>query len=107
MSQAQLIFEKQWLHASFLAALLAGMVLVAGYDGVRTGQLWGVTTPVWLWLAIGLAITHQIYVWFCWRTQLHAAWLTRTLGNLGFPLYAVGFSVLGISRVVVVLIVAI
>ena len=54
MSQAQLIFEKQWLHASLLAVLLAAMVLVTGYEGVRTGQLWGVTTPVWLWLAVGL-----------------------------------------------------
>ena len=107
MSQTQLIFEKQWLHASLLAALLAGMVLVNGSEGVRSGQLWGVTTPVWLWLAVGLAITHQIYVWLCWRTQLNASWLTRTLGNLGFPLYAVGFSLIGISRVVVVFIVAI
>ncbi len=107
MSQMQLIFEKQWLHASLLAALLAGMVLVTDYDGVRAGRLWGVTTPVWLWLAVGLAITHQIYVWFWWRIQLHASWLTRTLGNLGFPLYAVGFSILGILRVIVVFIVAI
>ncbi len=107
MSQTQLIFEKQWLHASLLAALLTGMVVVNGFDGVRTGQLWEVTTPVWLWLAVWLAVTHQIYVWFCWRTQLHASWLTRTLGNFGFPLYAFGFSVLGISRVVVVFLVAI
>ena len=107
MSQSQLIFEKQWLHASLLAGLLAGMVLFTGYDGVRTGQLWGITTTVWFWLAIGLAITHQIYVWFCWRIQLHASWLTGTLGSLGFPLYAVGFSVLGISRIVFVFIVAI
>jgi hypothetical protein len=107
MSHTQLIFEKQWLHVLLLAALLAGMVLVTSHDDVRTGQLWGVTTPFWLWLAFGLAITHQIYVWFCWRTQLHTFWLTRTLGNLGFPLYVVGFSVLGITRVVVVFIVAI
>ncbi len=107
MFHTHLIFEKQWLHALLLAALLAGVLLVTGYDGVHTGQLWGVATPFWLWLAIGVAITHQIYVWFCWRTQLHASWLTRTFGNFGFPLYAVGFSVLGIMRVVVVFIVAI
>lgn len=107
MSQVQLILEKQWLHALLLAALLTGMVLVAGHDGVRAGQLWGITTPVWLWLAVGIAILHQLYVWLCWRTQLHATWLTRSLGRLGFPLYAVGFSILGISRVVVVFIVAI
>jgi membrane protein YdbS with pleckstrin-like domain len=96
MSQVKLIFEKQWLHAFSLVLLLAVMVLVTGYDGLRAGQLWGVTTPVWLWLAVGIAIAHQIYVWLCWRTQLHASKLTRTLGSFGFPLYAVGFSILGI-----------
>src|SRR5574341_1737523 len=98
VSQAHLIFEKQWLHASLLAALLAGLAVVSSFDGVRSGQLWGVTTLVWLWLAAVLAVVHQVYVWFCWRTQLHASLLTRTLGTLGFPLYAVGFSVLGVAR---------
>lgn len=107
MSQAHLILEKQWLHGVLLAALLAGMVLFAGQVGVRSGQLWGITTLVWLWLAVGIAIVHQLYVWLCWRTQLHASLLTRSLGRLGFPLYAVGFSILGISRVVVVFFVAI
>ena len=107
MSQVQLIFERQWLHALLLAILLAGVMLVTGYDGVVAGQLWGVSTLFWLWLAVGIAITHQVYVWFCWRLQLHASWLTRTLGDRGFSLYAVGFSVLGISRVVVVFLVAI
>lgn len=106
MSQARLIFERQWLHALCLAVLLAGVRMVCGYDGVRFGELWGVATPVWLWLAVGLAVGHQIYVWFCWRTQLHASWLTRALGPLAFPLYAVGFAALGILRVVAVFIVA-
>jgi protein-S-isoprenylcysteine O-methyltransferase Ste14 len=46
-------------------------------------------------------------VWFCWRIQLHGSWLTRAFGDLGFPLYAVGFSMLGIARVVVVFMLAI
>ena len=85
MSQAQLIFERQWLHALLLATLLAGLAVVSGSDGVRSGQLWGVTTPVWFWLAIALAVGHQVYVWICWRTQLHGSLITRTLGTLGFP----------------------
>jgi len=107
MSRAQLIFEKQWLHASLLAVLLAGLAAISGFDHVRSGQLWDISTPAWFWLAATLAVVHQVYVWFCWRTQLHASWLTRTLGTLGFPLYAVGFSVLGIARVVVVFVLAI
>lgn len=101
------IFERQWLHAALLAALLVAATLAGGLDGVRAGELWGVATPAWFRLAIGLAIAHQVYVWFCWRIQLHASWLSRTLGELAFPAYAVGFTVLGLSRVAVVFVLAI
>ena len=107
MSRRRLIFERQWLHASLLAILLAGLAGASGFDGVRSGQLWGVSTPVWFWLAAAVAVVHQAYVWLCWRAQLHASWLTRNLGGLGFPLYAVGFSVLGIARVVLVFVLAV
>lgn len=103
----RLIFERQWLHAVSLAALLAGLAVVGGFDGVRGGQLWGVATPAWFWLAAAVAVTHQVHVWFCWRTQLHGALLTRTFGSLGFPLYAAGFSVLGLTRVALVFILAV
>jgi protein-S-isoprenylcysteine O-methyltransferase Ste14 len=106
-SQARLIFERQWLHLLLLAALLLGVALARRLDGVRTGQLWGVATPAWFWLAIALAIMHQAYVWFCWRIQLHGSRLTRILSDLGFPVYAAGFSALGISRAVAVFLLAI
>lgn len=105
--QAQMIFKKQWLHITLLAALLAGMTLVTSYEEVRAGQLWGIATLGWLWLAIGIAVAHQIYVWLCWRIQLHASWITNTFGKRGFTFYAVGFAILGISRVAIVPIVAI
>lgn len=107
MSQWTLIFERQWLHALLLAGLLAGMVWAGSLEAVRAGMLWGIGTPVWYWLAVGLAVGHQVYVWFCWRMQLHGAWLTRVLGDRDFPLYAIGFSILGIARVVAVFILAI
>jgi hypothetical protein len=44
--RARMIFEKQWLHASLLVALLAGLGVVSRLDGARSGRLWGVTTPV-------------------------------------------------------------
>lgn len=97
-----LIFEKQWLHALALVVLLAGLAMLGGFDSVRSGQLWGITTPVWFWLAATVAIVHQVYVWFCWRTQLHGSLLTRIFGTRGFSLYAVGFSILGIARVLLV-----
>lgn len=106
MSKARLIFERQWLHASLLAALLAMAILVGNLHGAQTGQKWGGSTPAWFWISIAIAVAHQIFVWFCWRTQLYAHWPTRALGNFAFPLYAVGFSVLGISRWLIVFIVA-
>jgi hypothetical protein len=106
MSKARLIFERQWLHASLLAALLVMSILFGGFHGARTGQIWGVSTPAWYWIAVAIAVAHQIFVWFTWRTQLHASWPTRVLGNLAFPVYAAGFAVLGISRWLIVFIVA-
>ncbi|HKI59580.1 MAG TPA: methyltransferase [Mariprofundaceae bacterium] len=107
MTQIRLIFEKQWLHAFLLAMLLGGAVLISGFEASHRGELWGVSTPVWFWAAVGVAITHQLYVWFCWRTQLHTSLLTRTFGDFGFPLYAIGFAIIGILRVVAVFLVAI
>jgi protein-S-isoprenylcysteine O-methyltransferase Ste14 len=107
MSQVQLIFEKQWLHASLLAVFLAGLALVRPTNAVQVGQLWGVSTATWLWIAVALAVAHQVFVWACWRSQLHASLLTRMFGSRGFDVYAVGFSILGIARVAAVLMVAI
>jgi len=107
MSKLQLIFEKQWLHALLLALLLSGIVMTDGIKGFQDGALWGVGTAVWFWLAVAIAVAHQVIVWFCWRTQLHLSLLTRVLGTGGFTVYAVLFSILGISRVVVVFILAI
>ena len=107
MPQLRLIFERQWLHAGMLAALMAGIVWARGLDAMQVGSLWGISTSAWFWLAVFIAVVHQVYVWFCWRTQLHDSLLTRLLGSSGFSVYAVGFSLLGISRVVVVYLLAI
>ncbi len=107
MSQFQLIFEKQWLHILALAGLITGLVLLGTSDIIQAGSLWNFGTMIWLRLAVAIAIAHQVLVWFCWRTQLHLSLLTRLLGDHGFTVYAVLFSILGIARVVVVLILAI
>lgn len=107
MCQVQLIFEKQWLHASLLAVLLVGMGWVGRIDAVRVGELWRMSTATWLWIAVALAVAHQVFVWVCWRSQLHSSLLTRMFGSRGFDVYASGFSILGIARVVAVFILAI
>ncbi|MGD0168999.1 MAG: hypothetical protein ABSE54_04665, partial [Smithella sp.] len=77
-----LIFERQWLHAGILAVLIALLAIACNLDGMREGMLWGFTTPEWFWLAVALPIAHQVFIWFCWRTQLHGRLPERVFGNL-------------------------
>lgn len=107
MTKALLIFEKQWLHAALLLPLLAGLILLANLEVVRQGSLFGVRSLVWLMLSAAIAIVHQVYVWFCWRTELHAQLLSRALGAVAFTAYASVFSALGVARVAAVLLLAI
>lgn len=106
-SKINLIFEKQWLHLLALFLLIPGLFMASRFPEFRRGALWGISTLLWFWMAAGIAILHQVFVWFCWRMELHGRWLSGHLGTRGFPFYAIGFSVLGISRVLGVLMLAI
>jgi hypothetical protein len=99
MPSLRLVFERQWLHVLLLVVLLVPLVAASHNEALQTGQLWGVSTPTWFWLAVALPVIHQAYVWLCWRTQLHGSLLTRRLGSNSFTFYAFGFAVLGISRI--------
>ena len=99
MSKLHLILERQWLHALLLVLLLIGVALSSNLDDMGDGALWGISTTQWFWLAIALAIAHQVFVWFCWRTQLHGGLLDRIFGNLSYPVYASFFFILGSLRV--------
>ncbi len=92
------VFEKQAVHWVIL-----GLLLLTLYGVSRTGDnpgrfTGGLGSVQWLWTAAGLAAAHQVYVWFCWRIELHLRFITRHLGRRGFSLYAFGFAVLGILR---------
>lgn len=108
MQKARQVFEKQWIHLLSLSVLVTGMVFLSQQDRVGVGQLWGANTLTWYWVAVSLAIIHQVYVWFCWRMELHAKWLTKALGgDRGFRLYSVGFAVIGLARMITVFLLAI
>lgn len=96
------IFERQWLHAMGLIVLLAGCWWAAQWPSVQQGELWGLQAIDWYWIAILTAVLHQVYVWLCWRIELHGKGLTAVLGAAAFPAFAVGFAALGIVRVVTV-----
>ncbi len=106
-TQIKLILEKQGRHAFILAVLVLGIALATEMDEMSTGILWGLTTVQWYWIAVSIPILHQVFVWFCWRTQLHANLLSHMFGEYDFTIYTIGFSILGISRVFSVLILAV
>jgi hypothetical protein len=100
------MFEKQGWHLFFLALLLVFVTLTAKGD-VLAGQLWGLSTQVWLWIAIAVPIIHQIFVWFFWRMELHHGSITRWFGDRGFLIYKIGFTVLFAARPISILLLGI
>ncbi len=107
MSQAKKILDKQLLHLLFLMLLLAGLLLFSSLDGFSKGKLWGVDTLTWLYLIVLITVLHQVYVWFCWRTELYSGLLSRWFGHKAFAIYAVLFILLIILRHVFITLLAI
>jgi hypothetical protein len=98
MSHMKKIFEKQPLHLLFLMLLLVGVFLFSNLSGFRKGELWGVETITWLYWLVGVTVAHQVFVWFCWRTELYAGWLSRGFGHRAFAIYSLIFFLLIVSR---------
>lgn len=103
------IFRYQIGHLiSIIVLMIIAQVLLVLYPAVRTGALWNISTPVWYWLAIAIPILHQVYVFFIWRFELYKNTFTSWLGTkLAFTLYAVGFSVFFVSRLIFVVFLAV
>jgi hypothetical protein len=86
------------MHAAGLIILLGGCYLAAQLQAVQLGAVWGLKSIDWYWIAIFTAVLHQVYVWICWRIELHNKGLTTLLGPGAFPAFAFGFAVIGISQ---------
>jgi protein-S-isoprenylcysteine O-methyltransferase Ste14 len=100
-------FQGQVLHLFALALLIAAAAASTALPGFSEGELFGLSTRAWFWLAVWEAVAHQVYAWFCWRLELGSQALTRTFGPRGFVLYQVGFSVLIVARPLLVLALAV
>ena len=48
--------------------------------------LFGVSSKNWFLLAMSTPFLHQIYVWFCWRSELCWKTISRTIGFKGYVL---------------------
>ena len=67
-------------------------------EGFHQGSCLGISTSIWFWWSIALPVLHQVWVVVCWRLELHHRWLSRTFGETGFRLYAVGFALWSAGR---------
>ena len=83
------MWQGQLGHAIALAVLVGAVYALRG--AFDEGSFLGLSTATWAWLAVANAIAHQVYVWFCWRTELESRLVSRTVG---FRAYAAVFGVL-------------
>ena len=100
------MFEKQGQHYFLLIVLLIGVYFLATGD-VLSGQLWGIGTQTWLWIAIATPVLHQIVVVFLWRAELYHHKMTEWFGDKAFPIYKVIFTILFVGRPVTLILVGI
>ena len=95
------IFERQWLHVLALAVGLPLLWQISHFCGCfHRGELWGISTWNWFWISVEVPIAHQIFVWFCWRTELHRGLMSRLFGRFGFSFYAAVFTLFLVARLV-------
>jgi hypothetical protein len=100
------MFEKQAQHYISLALLLAGVYLFARGD-VLSGQLWGINTQAWLWVAIATPVLHQVAVALLWRAELYHHKMTDWFGDKAFDVFRIIFAVLFIGRPITLILLAV
>lgn len=100
------MFEKQVQHYLLLIVLLIGVYFFATGE-VLSGQLWGISTQTWLWIAIATPVFHQIFVALLWRAELYHHRMTEWFGDKAFPIYKLIFTILFVGRPVSLILVGI
>jgi len=98
------LFERQLLHLTAVALLVYAVYQLRNLPEFGLGGFLGISTSSWVTLTIAVAIIHQVYVWFCWRTELEWKLLSQIMGRLAFVLYAAGFTVLIVLRPILIFI---
>jgi len=103
------IFGYQIWHLVSVIILIAitQKFISINYD-TTDGELWGIGTKAWFWIAIAIPIFHQVYVWIIWRLELYNDTFTSRYGvQRAFKIYSVGFSLLFACRLIFIIILAI
>ncbi|MDX8404020.1 MAG: methyltransferase [Mariprofundaceae bacterium] len=96
------IFRYQiWHLVSVIILVTFTQVLIADNADVMNGTLWDISTKTWFWAAIAIPVFHQVYVWLIWRLELYQNTFTKRYGvAISFKIYAIGFSILFVSRLI-------
>ena len=97
-SRERLYLEGQLTHFVCAAILLLALYAASGAHGFGLGSFLRLSTATWAILAVINAIAHQVYVWLCWRAELHGQHLTRIFGDQSFRIYQIGFAILIVLR---------
>jgi len=102
------IFRYQIWHLISVIILIAITEKYISISYATTnGDLWGINTKAWFWIAIATPILHQVYVWIVWRLELYNNTFTSRYGvQRAFKIYSVGFSFLFICRLIFITILA-
>ena len=100
------MFEKQGQHYFLLIVLLLGVYLLATGD-MLSGQLWGISSQTWLWIAVATPVLHQIVVALLWRAELHHYKMTGWFGDKAFLVFKAAFTILFVGRPVTLILLGI
>ena len=103
------IFRYQIWHLLFVIIFIAAIqIFITDDSNTMNGTLWGVSTKKWFWIAIGVPILHQVYVWITWRLELYQSTFTSRYGvKNSFKYYKIGFVLLFVSRLISIIILAV
>ncbi len=94
----RLFVEGQLLHIIALVILIFMVHLSFQITGFDKGYFLGISSSLWVLFSVADAIVHQIYVWFCWRAELHGQLLSKWFGANSFKKYSLLFAILIVLR---------
>jgi len=101
--KAMKLFKYQHWHLLTLLILLTGIYYYVKQDSsLLIGELWGIPTSTWFYLAILSPILHQLYVLVGWRLELFYNSISKVFGKNGFNLFKIGFAILILSRLLTI-----
>ncbi len=94
------IFYRQILYLLATTILLITIGIFVTYSRDSMMALCGESVLLF-WLATAVPVIHQSYVWLIWRLELFYSLFTSRLGlQKVITMYAIGFSILFVSRLI-------